>query len=227
LTRLERGLGGTLSAFELMWPEFLHTMTGTPDTPHRLPLAPGAAGYILVEAEGGAPDADHARFEAVLAGLLEDGCITDAAIAQSEAERRAFWAIRNDIPRLGRHWYPGWSFDVSVPIAQMADYVAELRAALLERWPAMRLLAFGHVADNNLHIVVAGGDAPRELGDAVADCVYRGVLSRRGSISAEHGIGLDKRQALQTHRPAGVLALMRQLKASLDPQGLLNPGKVV
>jgi FAD/FMN-containing dehydrogenase len=227
LTRLERGLGGTLSAFELMWPEFLHTMTAPPDTPHRMPLAPGAAGYVLVEAEGGTPDADHQRFIAVLEDLLEDGTIADAAIARSEAERRAFWAIRNDIPRLARHWSPSVSFDVSVPIAMMAGYVAELRAALTEAWPGARLLSFGHVADNNLHLVVNIGADPKPQADAIAECVYRGVLARHGSISAEHGIGLDKRHALHASRPPAVLALMRQMKASLDPMGLFNPGKVV
>ena len=231
LARLERGLGGTLSAFELMWPEFLETMTqagpdGAP-APHRMPLAAGAAGYILVEAEGGAPEADHERFVAVLEAMLEDGGIADAAVAQSQAERRAFWAIRNDIPRLARHWSPSVSFDVSVPIALMAGYVVELRTALTERWPAARLLSFGHVADNNLHLVVNIGADPKPQADAIAECVYRGVLARHGSISAEHGIGLDKRHALHGSRPPAVLALMRQLKASLDPQGLFNPGKVV
>lgn len=226
LTRLERGLGGTLSAFELMWPEFIDTMCEGADAPHRRPVCE-AAGYALVEAEGGAPASDSARFVSVLEGLLEDGLLADASIAQSEAERHKLWAIRNDIPRILKCWSPQAAFDVSVPIAQMPSYVDELRADLAARWPSARCLVFGHVADNNLHVAVTIGEDTRLQSKAISEVVYRGVVARHGSISAEHGIGLDKRASLAAHQPAPVMALMRSLKATLDPQGMLNPGKVV
>ncbi|MFO1267968.1 MAG: FAD-binding oxidoreductase [Rubrivivax sp.] len=92
----------TLSAFELMWPEFVDVMCGGADAPHRRPVTASAAGHVLIESEGGQPHDDHARFEAVLGALLEEGVIADAAIAQSDAERQALWAVRNDIPRLAR-----------------------------------------------------------------------------------------------------------------------------
>jgi FAD/FMN-containing dehydrogenase len=227
LSRIEAGLGGTLSAFELMWPEFLRTMTEGDGAPHRMPLAPGAAGYLLVEAEGGDPQADQSRLVDVLETMLADGSIDDAAIARSETQRNAFWALRNDAPRIMETWSPLFSFDVSVPIAQMVDYVAETRQTLTERWPQSRLLTFGHVADNNVHMIVTLGADTFAQYRAVAVVVYAGVLSRRGSISAEHGIGMDKREALAESRPPQVMALMRQLKHWLDPQDLLNPGKVV
>ena len=227
LTRLEAGLGGTLSAFELMWPEFLQTMTEGAGAQHRMPLGPGAAGYLLVEAEGGNPETDQTRFMAVLEQLLEDGVIADAAVAQSEAERKGFWALRNDIARLILTWSPLVAFDVSVPIAQMSSYVDDTRAALCLRWPQARLLVFGHVADNNLHLVVTLGAETAAQSAAVGDVVYAGVRARRGSISAEHGIGLDKRDALAISRPQEVMALMRQMKRWLDPHALLNPGKVI
>ncbi|MFO1293586.1 MAG: FAD-binding oxidoreductase [Rubrivivax sp.] len=235
LTRLEAGLGGMLSAFELMWPEFLATMTEPgPDgaaPPHRMPL-PGARpqeapGWVLIEAEGGDEAADGARFGAVLEALLAEGAIADAAVARSEAERRAFWAMRNDAPHIVRRWQPLVSLDVSVPIAQMVSYVDETRRALAARWPAARLLPFGHVADNNVHMIVTLGPGTHERYDEIAEVVYAGVRARRGSISAEHGVGLDKRAALARHRPPEALALMRRLKALLDPQATLNPGKVV
>ncbi len=227
LARLERGLGGTLSAFELMWPEFVRAMCAGEGSPHRCPVGMDAAGHILIESEGGHAADDHARFEAVLGALLEEGLIADAMVAQSDADRQALWAVRNDIPRLARHMFPPVAFDVSVAIAQMAGVEAELRATLLAHWPQARMVVFGHVADNNLHIVVnIGADTVRES-KAIAELVYRAVVARRGSISAEHGIGLEKRAALATHLPAPVLAQMRRLKTLMDPHGLLNPGKVL
>jgi FAD/FMN-containing dehydrogenase len=228
LARLERGLGGNLSAFELMWPEFVEAMCNGVDAPHRCPVVTeGVAGHILVEAEGGDAASDHARFEHVLGELLESGLIQDAAIAQSVTEQQALWAIRNDIPQLVKRFFPPVGFDVSVPVAQMADFVAELHTALSSRWPQARLVVFGHVADNNLHVVVTAGAGTLALAKPIADAVYDGVIRRRGSISAEHGIGLDKRDALATRTPTPVLAQMRQLKQMMDPQGLLNPGKVL
>lgn len=130
LTRVEEGLGSTLSAFELMWPEFLQTMTEGAGASYRMPVAAGAAGYLLIEVEGGDPPADQARLMGVLEAMLDDGSIADAAIAKSESERKAFWAIRNDIERIARTWSPLVAFDVSVPISTMAGYVAETREAL-------------------------------------------------------------------------------------------------
>ena len=227
LARLEQGLGGTLSACELMWPEFLDLMTSGSDAPHRHPLQSACESYLLVEAEGGDPEGDQARFMQVLESMLEQEVIRDAAVAKSSAERDAFWAIRNDIPALASRFTPAAGFDVSLPIADMADYVGELRPMLKEKWPQARLLVFGHVADNNLHVVVSIGDQTEVEKTAIADCVYRGVVARHGSISAEHGIGLQKREALHARLPAPVLTLMRQLKAMMDPDGVLNPGKVV
>lgn len=227
LAALERDLGGTLSACELMWPEFIELMTEGADAPHRRPLGTRCEAYLLIEAEGGDPDGDRRRFVEVLESMLEGRLIRDATVAQSEGERQAFWAIRNDIPRLARVLAGGVGFDVSVPIAAMAAYVAELRAAVAQEWPQARVVVFGHVADNNLHIAVTLGSETEAHAKRIADCVYRGVTARRGSISAEHGIGLQKRDALHARLPAPVLALMRQLKSSFDPDGVLNPGKVV
>ncbi len=228
LNRLESGLGGTLSAFELMWPDFVNVMTMAPGSKHRCPVGTdGVAAHLLIEAEGGNAESDHERFEGVLERLLEGGLVQDAVVAQSEGERDALWAIRNDIPELVRHMFPPVGFDVSVPVAQMVAYVNELRASLSARWPQARLVVFGHVADNNLHVVVNLGVDTMTHAKAIAELVYQGVVARNGSISAEHGIGLDKREALANHIPAPVLRQMRQLKQWMDPACLLNPGKVL
>ncbi len=109
----------------------------------------------------------------------------------------------------------------------MADYVAELRASIAARWPEGKVIVFGHVADNNLHVgVTIGAQTAAQYAD-IAEVVYAGVVARRGSISAEHGIGQGKCASLAAHRPPPVMALMRQLENLLDPQDSLNPGKVV
>jgi FAD/FMN-containing dehydrogenase len=227
LACLEKGLGGILSACELMWPEFLDLMTEGPAAPHRRPLQARCEAYLLIEAEGGDPESDQKRFAQVLENMLEQDVIRDATVAQSLTEREALWAIRNDIPTLSRSLDSPVGFDVSVPISAMAEYVSELRATLTQKWPQSRLIVFGHVADNNLHVVVSIGPDTQANAKPIADDVYRGVVARGGSISAEHGIGLQKREALHARLPEPVLTLMRQLKCLLDPNGILNPGKVV
>lgn len=224
LRRVEQELGGTLSAFELMWPSFYKTMIGK----HRPPLSDGAGAYALIEIEGADPDHDRQRLENVMGGLLDGGLVTDAVLARSEDERHALWAIREDIAYLTRQWSPAAGFDVSVPVARMHDYVQELGQALDVELPGARLLVFGHVADNNLHIAVSpAGPLDAVVKGRIEGLVLGGVVRRQGSISAEHGIGLDKRDALRTHRPPAVLAMMAALKRLLDPHGLLNPGKVI
>jgi len=227
INRIEARLGGTLSAFELLWPEFYQTMCGGEATKHRPPVRLDADGYVLMEAEGGNPQTDAETFENMLGELLEEGLIDDAALAQSHAEREAMWQIRNDIPYYVQRAGPGAAFDISVPISQMPDYVRELRASLDTQFPGARATVFGHAADNNLHIGVSWGDKVQAHYDQIAECVYAGVVSRNGSISAEHGIGLDKRLSFHRHKQPAALALMGELKSLLDPNGLLNPGKVL
>jgi FAD/FMN-containing dehydrogenase len=227
LAHCENSLSGTLSAFELMWPEFVETMCGGADAPHRAPVELNAACYLLLESEGNDEEADARRFIAALERLMEDGAVVDVAIAQSDSERSAFWAIRAEVGRIIKLWDPAISFDVSVPIAQMLGFVDELRRELIGRWPQARMMTFGHVADNNLHLVISAGPDTKANAKTIAAIVYHGVGARHGSISAEHGIGLDKRDALASQVAEPVLRLMRQLKQTMDPGGLFNPGKVV
>jgi len=226
LRRLERALGGQLSAFEVMWREF-HDLVTTAPALGRSPLTEPHAFYVLVEAQGPEQQADGERFEAALVDLLEEGLIADAAIAQSQGERDAMWALRDDISQTARNW-PIFTFDVSLRLQDMEAYVREVREALEAKWPGKATLTvFGHLGDGNLHLVAGVGARDRATKHAVEEIVYGGVRSRGGSISAEHGIGLEKRDFLDWSRSAAELALMRTLKAALDPHGILNPGKVL
>jgi FAD/FMN-containing dehydrogenase len=184
--------------------------------------------YVLVEALGADPGADQERFERVLADAAVSELIVDAVIAKSEAERRRLWAPREDVFQMNRYG-PSHSFDVSLAIADMPRYLDTVGRALQERVPGAKQFVFGHVADGNLHISVCAGDAKRHAAtfDAVEQCVYEPLRSMSGSISAEHGIGLERKAYLEISRTSAEIATMRVLKAALDPRGILNPGKVI
>jgi FAD/FMN-containing dehydrogenase len=224
LRHMERTLGGTLSAFEVMWSDFYQLVT-SPPAQGRAPLPYGHPFYVLVEAMGGEQDEDSARFERALMAALEAGEIADAVIAKSQGECRQMWALRDDVGQLARHW-PFFTFDVSLAIADMAAYVAEVREVLAARWPEMKLMVFGHLGDGNLHLIPSVGDGSEAARHAVEAIIYGALRQIGGSISAEHGIGLEKRAYLPWSRSPEELALMRVMKVALDPRGILNPGKI-
>jgi FAD/FMN-containing dehydrogenase len=226
LRRLESELGGQLSAFEVMWSEF-YDMVTTPPARGRAVLPAGHRFYTLVEGLGGDVDADRERFQAVLAALMEDGAVSDAAVAQSQAECDAIWALRDDAEQVQRRG-PLISLDVSLKLSTVESFEASLRELLTARWPQMDLILFGHVGDGNLHIVICcNGERRSEVLESITSAVYGALGDMGGSVSAEHGIGLDKLDYLPLSRSAGELALMRTIKFALDPHNILNPGKVV
>ena len=224
LHRVEQSLGGALSAFEVMWDTFYALVT-TPPARGRPPIPHGHAFYILVEALG-ADDGLSERFEAVLSDSLAEGDAADAVIAKSQGERDGIWALRDDVAQVARN-APIFSFDVSLKLSGMEAYVAEVRAQLAARWPQATCVVFGHLGDGNLHVIVGVGDRSREVREAVEQIVYGALRTSRGSISAEHGIGLEKRDYLSWCRNENEIGLMRNLKRMLDPDNILNPGKVV
>ncbi len=223
LGRLDAGLGGQLSAFEALWGNYYDYNTAPPAT-NVAPIARGAPFYAVIEAQGGAPDADRERFETVLAAALEDDVLTDVVIAKSEAERRAIWDIREDVWQV-KNVGPLLTFDVSLPIENMKEYAAEVCEGVRAHCGEERAFVFGHMADGNLHVAIAAGDDAATRA-RMEDIVYRPLSAIGGSVSAEHGIGLEKRAYLPLSRTAAEIATMRLLKQALDPQGILNPGKV-
>ena len=226
LRRLERDLGGLLSAFEVMWAGF-HDLVTTPPARGRPPLDGRYPYYVLIESLGGDVAGDAARFEAALAKALEAGEIADAAIASSKGQREAMWALRDDVGQTARDG-PIIAFDVSLPIAAMEAYVATVRAELAARWPDLGPPAvFGHLGDGNLHLIVRLAEATPAGRRAVEEVVYGPLQKVGGSISAEHGVGLQKRAFLHLSRSPAEIDLMRRLKSALDPAAILNPGKIL
>ncbi|MDH4005300.1 MAG: FAD-binding oxidoreductase [Gammaproteobacteria bacterium] len=227
LRHLGSVLGGALSAFEVLWEDFYRTIVVDLDN-HQPPVSEGYPFYVLIEARGGDQRADAERFEAALGSALEGELICDAAIAQGGAQRQALWAIRDDIETLIKSLGMPIAFDVSLPIAVADEYVNRVRTRLAERWPdSFRNVTFGHLGDSNIHFIMTIGSTDQDQRAAAMNIVYEELEPYDGSVSAEHGIGLEKRSYLHHSRNAAELALMRTLKQSLDPDNILNPGKVL
>lgn len=224
LRKLEEELGGSMSAFEVMWREFYELVTG-PRARTAPPIPHGDSYYVLVESLGARPEQDAARFEEALGECMEAGLIGDAVLGRSKAERDEIWALRDDVEQLN-HLAPIFTFDVSLRIADMESYITGIRAALTERWPESQCVVFGHLGDGNLHVVVGVADGSWEARNAVEEVVYGGLEPIGGSVSAEHGIGFEKRTHLGRSRTPAEIELMKALKRTLDPKGILNPGRV-
>ena len=186
LQTMRRDLAGTLSAFEVMWNGYFRAVTA--DGGHTAPLSRKHAYYLLAEAEGVNPEADEARFQAMLETMFEAGEAADAVVPKSNLERDALWMIREEFDSA----LPAYLYDVSMPIQSMDSYVARLEKALAE-WRADAYgHVFGHIADGNLHLFVG----PFEDGRHHAHCdaiVYGCLDGLNGSVSAEHGIGLEEK----------------------------------
>jgi FAD/FMN-containing dehydrogenase len=224
LKRARTGFGSLLSAYEVMWPDFYHL--GTVALGRKPPLEMGHGVYVLIETLGTDPDADQARYETVIGEAIEAGIVQDAIIAQSQREATELWAVRDSPGEWvsGVHW-PQLGFDVSVPTGEIGPLAEEIGAELKSRWPQLIAVFFGHVADGNLHVSVRmSGHSVPEL--EIEEAVYGIVAKRRGSVSAEHGIGSLKIPFLHFSRSDAEIELMRAIKKAMDPKGILNPGKL-
>lgn len=224
LNHIDTSLGGTLSAFEVMWKDYYRLVTAPP-AEGKPPLSHDYNYYILLEAMGGNPTTDNERFVAELGQCMEEGLIVDAVIARNQAERDAMWAIRDDVGQVMQN-SPVFTFDVSVSLNKMESYVEDLQSELKRRWQDNTCMIFGHLGDGNLHVIVGVGDGSAASKQAVEETVYGGLIPRGGSISAEHGIGLQKKKYLSWSRSEDEIAVMHLIKNALDPQGILNPGKI-
>ena len=185
--------------------------------------------YVLIEAATGS---DPQLLENALSQEAEDGRLLDAVIAKNEAEASELWRLRHSIAEAERQDGKALKHDISVPLSKMQEFLERGDELLQERWPAARLVAFGHVGDGNLHYnVVPPGDLSAEdwtdEGERITRALYDLVDSLNGSFSAEHGVGQSKKAYLASYRAGPELDLMRSLKKILDPADILNPGKVI
>jgi len=219
----QREFAGTLSAYEVMWGEYYDDLTV--DGAHRAPMARNYPFYVIIELEGACQTRDSEMFQGVLERAFTNEVIVDAVITKSESEREEVWSIRENFELLlaGQAIY---LYDVSLPIKNMSAYVGDLRQVLKDRWPEYTCYVFGHIADGNLHLFIRPADEGSSHAD-VNHIVYGALGPYQGSVSAEHGIGVEKKPWLAHSRTEQELHLMRTLKETMDPKNILNPGRVI
>ena len=215
-----------LTAFELVSETALQlVLKNIPDSQR-----PGASSswYVLAEFS----DAEPAAVERWLAERLEAGEVADGVLAASEAQARKLWMLRENISEAQKIEGVSIKHDVAVPVSRIPDFLTAADAALAGTFPGIRVVAFGHVGDGNLHYNLSKPDAQDNAAFLISQpqvnrIVHDAVHARNGSISAEHGLGQLKREEILRYKSPVEMALMRSIKQALDPKGLMNPGKVI
>ena len=232
LARLREEAGERITGFELISRICIDlVLKHIPNA--RDPLATPSPWYVLVElsdsTQGSALDA---LLEEALGNAAEDGSIGDAVIAASDAQRRALWALRENVSEAQKLDGVSIKHDVSVPVSRVPEFIERADAALIARFPDIRIVAFGHMGDGNVHYNCGkprADEASRFYGESpeVNHVVYEVVRDLNGSISAEHGLGVLKAEEIKRYKSPLELEMMRAVKRALDPHGVMNPGKVL
>ncbi len=226
-------LGAGLTGFEVMG-QFALSLVDKHYPPLRVPLWRDAPYCVLLENSDHESEA-HARalFERLLEKALEAGCVSDAVVAESLAQAKGLWHIRESIPLAQAEEGLNIKHDISIPIARIPAFVEATNALLAREVAGVRLVNFGHLGDGNLHYNVQapeGGDSKAFLRDEekrINTLVFDSVARHAGSISAEHGIGSLKAHELPRYKSPVAMGLMRAIKSALDPQGIMNPGRIL
>ncbi|MDB5436060.1 MAG: FAD/FMN-containing dehydrogenase [Phenylobacterium sp.] len=227
LVRAKDETGGAVEAFELMGRlgvDFaLKNIAGTRD-----PLAEVHPWYVLAEFSFGEPGSAEAAMERFLAAGLEDGLIRDAVVAQTDAQAKALWAIRENQSPAQKPEGATWKHDISVPVSQVAAFLAQATAAMQDFAPGARIAAFGHMGDGNIHYDVlrpdGGSDAEHAARrDAGSRIVHDIVASMGGSISAEHGLGSMKTEEARRYKSPEEIEALSAIRRALDPKRIMNP----
>lgn len=234
LVKLREGTGDRVSAFELM-PHTLVDLVVQNFPGIARPFAAAHPWYALVEISA-ASEQDAATqgaiLESTLAEAMETGLVRDAVVAQSESQRQGLWRIRETAPEAQKFLGGSIKHDISVPLGAIASFIERASTAVEKVTPGVRILAFGHVGDGNVHFNVSEppgtvGDAFLKQSAAVNHAVYDIAADLGGSISAEHGLGQLKREDVRRYKTDIEMELMQRVKDALDPRGIMNPGKVL
>ena len=226
-------LGAGLTGFEVMG-QFALSLADKYFPKLRVPLYKETPWCVLLENSDHESEA-HARsqFERLLEVAMTAGCVSDAVVAESIAQAKGLWQIRESITSAQAQEGLNIKHDISIPISSIPAFVAATDALLLREMPGVRLVNFGHLGDGNLHYNVQAPEGiddqifVREHEDKVNDMVFESVSHFKGSISAEHGVGSMKVDKLPHYKDPVALAMMRSIKQSLDPHNIMNPGRVI
>jgi FAD/FMN-containing dehydrogenase len=229
LNRLQQATGNLVTAFELMERRALDLVTAhIPGTTN--PLSGHHGWTVLIEVSNPAAFDTSEALEQALASAVEVGIVVDAVFAKTARDREALWRLREAIPEAQRQSGASIANDISVPLSRIADFIASAETGVQAVLPGARPFTFGHVGDGNLHFAVQAPGHDAELLAAREDierAVQDAAAKLRGSISAEHGLGLAKNEAIARYKSAAEIELMHALKRTLDPKNILNPGKLL
>ena len=216
-------LGSALCGFEVMWDNYFHEVV-QPIGRLSTPVGAKYRYYIIIEAIGTHPETDDMAFELALTEMFASELVEDGALAKSDTEREAIWAIRHDVEWIIRD---ALIFDISLPVADFLEYIEIITDSIKRDLEDAKVITFGHLGDNNLHVSVLCEGARTSNMKTIEQHVYGALERFGGAVSAEHGIGLEKKPWLGVTRSDAEIELMKTLKRSLDPKNILNPGKVI
>jgi FAD/FMN-containing dehydrogenase len=225
LKYLESELSGNLSGFELIWKRTYKAMTES--TELIKPLSDDYEYYVLIESLGSQPKEDYELLELHIEKSLEKEIIEDAVMAKTEKELHQIWQIREDVAILASKAKFDQHFDISIPISLIGQIINSIITELENIKEVKTIFPFGHVADGNIHFIIGRDIDNSEIIDIINSIVYSPLKKHKGSLSAEHGVGLHKKKYLQTSRSEEEIKLMEQIKIMFDPKNILNPGRIV
>ncbi len=226
LKHLEKNLSGNLSGFELLWNSTYKTMVSE-KTNYNKYLPDTYKYYVFIESTGSDYESDYIKLENIITESLEKGYIEDAVIGKNDKEQSNIWGIREDVSVLADEREYDQHFDISIPTSYIGVIIDKITGELIKNNNVKTIFPFGHVADGNIHFIIGKDSDKDSITKEVNEIIYSNIESVNGSISAEHGIGIDKKEYLKNTRNKEEIELMKLLKKSIDPKNILNPGRIL
>ena len=225
LRLMENKISKNLTGFEMLWNK-TYTQMVSDKTVYKKYLPDNYKYYVFIEFMGLDFDSDYNFFENAVMDSLNIGIIEDAVIGKDEKEQLNIWGIREDVAVLAEEKDFDQHFDISIPVDLIGDVIDQIIEKLESIDGVKTIFPFGHIADGNIHFIIGKDSDDEDLKSAINDVIYNATEKINGSISAEHGIGLDKKKYLVKSRSEDEINLMRLIKKSIDPKNILNPGRV-
>ena len=223
---MEDKISSNLTGFELLWNNTYKQMVSD-ETHYNKYLPVNYKYYVFIEYMGGDFENDYNLFESIILECIDKGVIDDAVIGKDDKEQVNIWGIREDVAVLADERKFDQQFDISIPIPLIGEIIDKISKELKDCEGVKTIFPFGHVADGNIHFIIGKDSDDNDLKSKINDIIYNNTQQVNGSISAEHGIGIDKKKYLIKSRSEDEIELMRLLKKSIDPKNILNPGRVI
>ena len=223
---MEDKISSNLTGFELLWNNTYKQMVSD-ETHYNKYLPVNYKYYVFIEYMGGDFENDYNLFESIILECIDKGVIDDAVIGKDDKEQVNIWGIREDVSVLADERKFDQHFDISIPVPLIGEIIDKISKELKDCEGVKTIFPFGHVADGNIHFIIGKDSNDDDLKSKINDIIYNNTQQVNGSISAEHGIGIDKKKYLIKSRSEDEIELMRLLKKSIDPKNILNPGRVI